>query len=604
VKQLGSLVWKEWHETRAFLWIGLAVLAGLPMVAGLEAMAQYHHQFEISASPWVTIFGGVLAIFVAAGATCRDLGDHLENFWRSRPIGAARLMLVKYFVGLAVVLIACDLPLVLEVQFNRDKNAVVLIAWMPFLWIALYSLGFLAGCLVRSTAHAAMLGLAAMLLVYFLPVVLPPLQWMNVTTITDDVTFGTWPDIWTRGNLAFAVGMLGLAVMAVAAALMAVRRGWRIESGRKMMYGSVAAAVLFLFASAAFQLGTNLPILQQIDLPQQEQVVRMRCDGQRGFLLTWLPGPDQYVNGRAETTVQYRYRSVEVTASGIKLGGPLQASNVLYFWWAFDLPQAPGHPEIAYGPAVVNDGLKPQECRLDIYAQNSGKAVVNSVQLWQQSDREREFARAFIWQGKLYVIGAHAVTLDITEALKPRIISDQLLPPDNNNPWAFDGSDRVVLSLPPVTGLPARQRLDALVDNPWRPLWRMDGDDLCAMYATRFEQQLLAYRLTKLTDTAATFQKIGVHEPTLLEIFFGQSYYQEMRIRDGLVYMANGFHNNSQTINPSVSVFDTRGPHPLRMVGHFAAPGALEVCPLPDGRALVGGSKLWLVGPPPRRGEN
>lgn len=604
MNQLRSLAWKEWHETRAFLWIGLGVLAGLPTIAGLEAMAQYHHQFEITASPWVVIFGGVLAIFVAAGATCRDLGDRLENFWRSRPIGAARLMLVKYFVGLAVVLIACVLPLILEVQFNRDKNAVLLMIWMPFLWLALYSLGFLAGCLVRSTAHAAMLGLSAMLLVYFLPVVLPPLQWMNVTVITDDfVTFGTWPDICTRGHLAFAAGMLGLAVLAIAAALLAVRRGWRIESGRKMMYGAVSAAVLILFGSAAFQLGTNLPILQQIDLPSQEWVVRMRCDGQRGFLLTGLPGPDQYVNGRAETTVQYRYRSVEMSATGIKLGGPLQAFKMLDFGWASDPPQAPGHPEIAYWPAVVNDGSKREECRLDIYALDSGKPVVNSVHLWQQSDQERGFANAIIWRGKLYVIGSHAVTLDITEPLQPRIMSDQLLPTENNNSWAFDGSGQVMLSLPPVTGLPARQRLEALVDHPWWPLWRMDGDVLCAMPASRFERQLLAYRLTKLTDTAATFQKIGVHEPTLLERFFGQSYYQEMRMQNGLVYLAIGYQF-SQAINPSVSVFDTRGPHPLRMVGHFAAPGALEVCPLPDGRALVGGSKLWLVGPPPRRGEN
>jgi len=73
------------------------------------------------------------------------------------------------------------------------------------------------------------------------------------------------------------------------------------------------------------------------------------------------------------------------------------------------------------------------------------------------------------------VIGSHAVTLDITEPLQPRIMSDQLLPTENNNSWAFDGSGQVMLSLPPVTGLPARQRLEALVDHPWWPLWRMDG---------------------------------------------------------------------------------------------------------------------------------
>ena len=35
-----------------------------------------------------------------------------------------------------------------------------------------------------------------------------------------------------------------------------------------------------------------------------------------------------------------------------------------------------------------------------------------------------------------------------------------------------------------------------------------------------------------------------------------------------------------------------------------AAPGVWTVNLLPDGTALVGGDKLWLVGPPPHRGQD
>jgi hypothetical protein len=49
-----------------------------------------------------------------------------------------------------------------------------------------------------------------------------------------------------------------------------------------------------------------------------------------------------------------------------------------------------------------------------------------------------------------------------------------------------------------------------------------------------------------------------------------------------------------------MTIFDARGPNPLRRVGHFAAPGARFAEPLGDGRAVVaGGNHLWLVGAPP-----
>jgi hypothetical protein len=59
---------------------------------------------------------------------------------------------------------------------------------------------------------------------------------------------------------------------------------------------------------------------------------------------------------------------------------------------------------------------------------------------------------------------------------------------------------------------------------------------------------------------------------------------------------------NWTTKTPRVTVFDIHDPQRPRPVGHFAVPGdaPLVVCALPDGRALIGGRKLYLVGPPPR----
>jgi hypothetical protein len=85
----------------------------------------------------------------------------------------------------------------------------------------------------------------------------------------------------------------------------------------------------------------------------------------------------------------------------------------------------------------------------------------------------------------------------------------------------------------------------------------------------------------------------------MLEQVFGSfDRYAGDTLSNGLLYCSQGFYGG--TFNPHVTVFDTRGANPMRVVGHFAAPGyGMIACPLPDGRAIVAGSKLWLIGPPP-----
>jgi hypothetical protein len=55
-----------------------------------------------------------------------------------------------------------------------------------------------------------------------------------------------------------------------------------------MMYGAISTALLILLSSAAFQLGTNMPILQEVDLPggNKECVSLINCDGHHGVIQT------------------------------------------------------------------------------------------------------------------------------------------------------------------------------------------------------------------------------------------------------------------------------------------------------------------------------
>ncbi len=597
-----SMFWKEWSEERAFLWIALGVFLGLPIIAGLEGLAQYSHRFEIQATPWVITCGGMLALLVGVGATCRDFEIRLENFWRSRPVSIVGWLLVKYVVGLSIVLAGCIVPLAAELAFARDKSALRLVAWFPFLWSAIYSLAFLAGCLVRRTAHAAMLGLAAMLLVYFLPMVLPPLAPLSTTSILEP-----WsdPESWRiplgRAEMQFAAGWSCAALAGLAFSLLAAAREWRVESGRKMMYGAVSAAFLILFSSAAFQLGTNLPILGQVDLPEREMVAKFIWDDRGSYVLTmkW-ERLTQDRSGKQYVQPEYQYRTLNVSAAGIELGNP-HPRNEMFASRYFGQPAValPQDPEVLYLASEVEDG-ETINGELDVC--QFKEPVSRSIKLWQQkrtNERYDSFPVSVIWEGRLYVIGDHLVVLDLADPLSPKVISD--------TPFSFRfvnqassaantvGSE-IVLALPNVPGLPPMERLKAAIRKQW--FSKFDGQVLCES----IEGALVESRLKSLNDTQAVFEVAARYEPMLLERIFGRNDYSAMELQNGLLYAGGGssaYGYRGAWVNPGLTVFDARDR--LRVIGHFAAPGAGQVsCPLPDGRALIGGTKIWLVGPPPR----
>lgn len=576
MKPLTAMAWKEWRESRVFLWIALGVFLVLPIIGALEGFAQYSHHFVISTSGWIYYFGGVLAVFVGVGATCRDMGEHLEDFWRSRPVSAFQWMLVKYLVGLIVVLVGCLLPLIVELLLNWNVETLRIAMCLPFMWAAIYSIAFCIGCLLRRPAQAAMLALTALLLVYYLPAVLPPLQWMDFTLLVEP-----WIDrhnIFLARNFAFAGGMLGIAVVALILGVLAVRRNWRIESGQRLMYGSISLAILILFGSAAYHLGTNLPILQTIDLPRDEQIQELFCKDQHVFLFSTKMTYMGFGRGWASIS---NLREIQIVGGRMKLGK--EVVNKRLPPTVFEV--AADNSNVAYN-VRWNDKTND----VDLYVEDlRHDTSTRWGKLWHSANNDSRWPTLYVWRDRLYIIGHRLVVFDIAKPTTPHMIS--------NNPFKFSfghdiGGDEAILYLPQVPGLPPRQRLDVLMKR-----WPSTSDQQTICYESG--GTLIQYRLTDLTESTARFKSVARYEPTMLDRVFGMYGRRDVSMKNGLLYVSQG---GGGDFNPHVTVFDTRGPRPLRIVGHFAAPGEqMLTCPLPDGRAIVAGSKLWLVGPPPNR---
>ncbi len=606
MKQLRALAWKEWRESRAYLFIGLGVFLGLPLIGGLEAVFRTTHRFEIEASIWVMTFGGVLAVIVAVAGTCRDMSSRLEDFWRSRPVTTVSWFLVKYLVGLAVVLASCMVPIAVELFLNRDKQPLPALVWFPFLWAAIYSIGFLAGCIVRKTAQAATLALAGLLLVYLMPVILPPLEWLNTSRVTER----GWPysneiQLFDRNEILFALGMGGLAIVGLLLSLLVIRRNWHVVSGQKTMYGLVATAFLLLFTSAAFQLGTNLPVLQQIQLPESETIEKFRYDGRSGYVLTF----EDYWNGRYASLRFYNLRTIESDGNRIKLGKPFdidqsQHDNLVNSFSRSLSPEVGGTIEWIY-PAEVKsvDDETPRSIHLNLLDSMNG-AFIRSIHLWDAKNGLYGNIDLHVWNDRLFVIGKELMVFDINDPKKPRPLpgptaKDFYGPNPYRTPIEGPLVQHLVFGLPEVPGLPPEERLKIVFEH-----FRLEGsyerDTLCVWMTRQNLPVLVAYHLTNLTDTTATFDEIGEFNPSFLERGFGMyGGWQPDRLQNGLLYHSDG--GRSDVFNSAISVFDTRGSHPMRRIGHFAAPQAYMVQPLPNGQAIAGGgNKLYLVGPPPQ----
>ncbi len=599
-----SLLWKEWHEARGYLWTGLGLFLGLPIIGGLQRAFHTARPFELQATEWVVPLGGVLAAFVAVGVTAGERRPRLEDFWRSRPIRIGPWLGAKYAVALAVVLIACGLPVAVELLVDHapDVPPAGVLTFFPFLWTAIFSLAFLGGCLIARPAHAATLGLTAMLLVYTVPLVVPPLAWLSVPDVFDlhgprrVGATPAWLDLWGPRQVAFAAGMVGLSALAAIVAISGVVRGWRIESGRRTLYGLIATAGLLLFASAAFQLATNLPVLQRLELPADEYVHLIHSDGDGGgtvVSLTVLPR-----NGPARDVVnRYWSRPFRVTPAGVTLGPPvptdswpnddyigtncLTVGNVVYGVSGYEGPNATTEP-------------------VDLQVTDRRGNSNQTLALWTQSVRHGG-ASLYRWRDRLYVVGDRLDVLDISRPDRPRVLSDApFIGAAALRGLARPRDGRLVLKLLALPGLPPAQQLDATIRlATFRQCF--DGQTLCLWNDTP-GLVLSSYRLAGQDAKLATFDEVGAYRPTLLQAWADDFSYGGFTLSHGLVYI-NGFGSRG-TFNSAVSIVDTGGRRPMRQVGHFAAPGADTVCPLPDGRALVGGgSSLWLVGPPPGRAD-
>jgi hypothetical protein len=404
----------------------------------------------------------------------------------------------------------------------------------------------------------------------------------------------------------FAVGMLAIAVFMGAIGLIGVRYRLHVESEKPLIFGAASAAFLILLESASYQLGTNLPVLSSVDLPKNRTVVYF--EARDGLAVN--------ANGGTATTLtpdghwdEGRHFSQPFTISGNQLDlgaeSPAHADFTQLFYESRALAaRNERNPNVIYQIGPVDgpgDGNFVET--LTVLAGTNGTPTTQGspLELWRGHWR-RDWNNGYlrVWHDRLYVVGNRTIVFDLSDPLRPKQLSNEPIK------WTSDqnlrANEQLTIHLPPVPGMPATERLKfAVACDSYNIEGVFDGTIWCRVLMAEKKpgvfvpDGLLEDRLKSLTDDSAQFELIGKYTPTLVQyVVGGELGFSSLKIKDGLLYALE---------SRFVNVFDLNGPRPLRLIGHFVAPspsylGQLE--PLDDGRLIVGGDKLWLLGPPRR----
>ncbi len=161
------------------------------------------------------------------------------------------------------------------------------------------------------------------------------------------------------------------------------------------------------------------------------------------------------------------------------------------------------------------------------------------------------------------------------------------------------GSSTNTIALPALPGLSPQQRLEVHLRQFWKCGW--ENIDVYGVVVTLEEGLPVTWRLTQLDEKTATFDRIGRAEDTplvrLVKAVGWRGWSDNLLVHNGYAYVS---YSNNRQENLGIDVYDLHDPAHPRNVGHFAAPDDVigSMVPLPNGRVLVTGYRLYVLAPP------
>jgi len=643
MKQFSAVVWKELREIRSISLLGLGVFLGFPLLSEVSTYLKYGWNASRDTGQTIALaLGWLFAVVVASGVANQDLRGSLERFWRSRPIRPATLMTAKYCLGAFIVLLVTGLPVLLDIAtrvatyFDRYEDMFLLMDWpVQFLichspsLLLIFSATFALTCLVRKPVEAGILSFAAVLFIYFLPVVIPPLSWLSVPNLLDDTDsvvlmarsqMAGWGNRSTPGIFRIPVGVCELHLSSgcilfllstvsgsfscFLAGIVAVEKGWAVSLEQRRVAWILAFAALFLFGATSFQIGSYLECERLIEWEGDERfVTSLSIHETRGIL--------GFVDSTRTTKAiskgsAFRIQSFDLEAPDIVTGKPILdpwQGGTMRFFRNPPVLWLPETPDRAYyildevvpveSPRTNPDRSQLAFCSVALNASPETQTIqrLDLLEVFPNLKNYNENLPRMCHQNHLlYVFGGDVIaTLSLSNPDGPEVTGVKVWKDDFRFGLYYREdaeSGSLTVRLPPIEEMNPRERLIA-----WSRLKNVAGCSMAGDLLVKMDTRRLAtYRLESIDDEEAVFQEQGVLRLTPLERFFHADSCPSL-LHEGFFYLLR---------SDGVSVFDVRDPRRPKRAGHYAAPAErfCSIAALPNGRVLVAGNNLHILAPP------
>jgi len=133
---IASLFWKEYREHRS-VWIAMTVLTVASLAIAKAALLPMGYQAASNTGEGVVVVGLILTVMYGLVCGAMMFAGERETrgmtFLDQLPLGRGELWWVKFFIGLAFVLLFCGVVLVAGVALGLVGPSAVPVAWIPVL---------------------------------------------------------------------------------------------------------------------------------------------------------------------------------------------------------------------------------------------------------------------------------------------------------------------------------------------------------------------------------------------------------------------------------------------------------------------------------------
>lgn len=170
---LRAVLWKQWRESGPIAMFGvLAVLtiflANLLLYSGYRLSGNRSQLAELLFQISIPV-GLILALCVGISNFDQDMTNKISEFWRSRPIRVDSWFWTKFLAGLAILLAAIFLPVVVAVLYAKSNGEMARsrvdagVVWMLLtILLAIYAAASATIIVIRQPIYAAILGVGSL----------------------------------------------------------------------------------------------------------------------------------------------------------------------------------------------------------------------------------------------------------------------------------------------------------------------------------------------------------------------------------------------------------------------------------------------------------